>query len=175
MKRAFTLTLFCTSRNPAICRTCRSRGPAGEDFRAQMGKRYVPPQDWTCPAGIPWDDEAPAEAKLAGKKPSTVSMLVRGRELWAELHAYRYTTPEAAAQFFKRWRASVPCGDCRRNLAKVLKETPPDFSSGDAFFAFGVALHNAVNRKLGRAEWTVKQAHQEYHSQTPAADSSSDQ
>jgi hypothetical protein len=35
---------------------------------------------------------------------------------------------------------------------------PPDFTSPEAFFAWGVALHNAVNRKLGKPELTIEEA-----------------
>jgi hypothetical protein len=36
---------------------------------------------------------------------------------------------------------------------------PPDFSSPEAFFAWGVALHNAVNAKLGKPEITIEEAY----------------
>jgi hypothetical protein len=35
---------------------------------------------------------------------------------------------------------------------------PPDFSSPEAFFAWGVRLHNAVNAKLGKPEITIEEA-----------------
>jgi hypothetical protein len=35
---------------------------------------------------------------------------------------------------------------------------PPDFSSPEAFFDWGVALHNAVNAKLGKPEITIDEA-----------------
>ena len=58
------------------------------------------------------------------------------------------------------WELTIPqyeCG-CRRFYAEYKMATPPDFTSPEAFFAWGVALHNAVNRKLGKPELTIDEA-----------------
>jgi hypothetical protein len=36
---------------------------------------------------------------------------------------------------------------------------PPDYTSPEAFFAWGVRLHNAVNAKLGKPEITIEEAY----------------
>jgi hypothetical protein len=58
------------------------------------------------------------------------------------------------------WELTIPqyeCG-CRAFYAKYKADNHPDFSTPEAFFAWGVALHNAVNRKLGKPELTIDEA-----------------
>ena len=58
------------------------------------------------------------------------------------------------------WDLTIPqyeC-NCRRFYADWKAANPPDFSSPEAFFAWGVALHNAVNAKLGKPEITIDEA-----------------
>ena len=58
------------------------------------------------------------------------------------------------------WELTIPqyeCG-CRRFYAEYKMANPPDFTTPEAFFAWGVALHNAVNRKLGKPELTIDEA-----------------
>ena len=59
-----------------------------------------------------------------------------------------------------QWESSIPqyeCG-CRAFYAQYKADDPPDFSTPEAFFRWGVALHNAVNRKLGKPELTIEEA-----------------
>jgi hypothetical protein len=58
------------------------------------------------------------------------------------------------------WETTIPqyeCG-CRAFYAKYKADNSPDFSTPEAFFAWGVNLHNAVNRKLGKPELTIEEA-----------------
>ena len=58
------------------------------------------------------------------------------------------------------WELTIPqyeCG-CRAFYAQYKADDPPDFSSPEAFFAWGVNLHNSVNRKLGKPELTYEEA-----------------
>ena len=57
------------------------------------------------------------------------------------------------------WQYLIPARcDCKDGYQQILSEMPPDFSTPEAFFAWGVALHNAVNRKLGKPELTIEEA-----------------
>ena len=78
-----------------------------------------------------------------------------GRLAWAKLHSYRGCDP----QWLDIWQYLIPqrC-DCKDGYQRILAEMPPDFSSPEAFFAWGVRLHNAVNAKLGKPEITIKEA-----------------
>ena len=58
------------------------------------------------------------------------------------------------------WELTIPryeCG-CRAFYAQHKADNPPDFSTPEAFFRWGVALHNSVNRKLGKPELTIEEA-----------------
>jgi len=60
-----------------------------------------------------------------------------------------------------KWELSIPqygC-QCKRFYADWKTQHPPDFSSPEAFFAWGVRLHNAVNAKLGKPEITIDEAY----------------
>ena len=75
---------------------------------------------------------------------------------WIALHNGSIRNADDLAE----WEKTIPqyeCG-CRAFYAKYKADNPPDFSTPEAFFAWGVALHNAVNRKLGKPELTVTEA-----------------
>jgi len=80
----------------------------------------------------------------------------QGRFAWQKLHSYTGCDP----QWLDIWQYLIPqrC-DCKEGYQKILEQFPPDFTSPDAFFAWGVSLHNAVNRKLGKPEITIDQAY----------------
>ena len=79
----------------------------------------------------------------------------QGRFAWSKLHAYTGCDP----QWLDIWQYLIPARcDCKDGYQQILGEMPPDFTSPEAFFAWGVNLHNAVNRKLGRPELTIEEA-----------------
>lgn len=84
----------------------------------------------------------------------------RFHRLWAELHArpWRMGSPEHEADWLAAFSRRVPCGTCQQHWVEILTATPPDFSSTDAYFAWTVAVHNAVNRRLGKPEIDVARA-----------------
>lgn len=60
----------------------------------------------------------------------------------------------AARAFVTSLQHLLPCPKCRTHLTALLVELPPDVSSRDAFFAWAVRLHNAVNARLGKQQMT---------------------
>ena len=59
------------------------------------------------------------------------------------------------------WELSIPrygC-QCKAFYHAWKAENAPDFSSPEAFFAWGVELHNAVNAKLGKPQITLDEAY----------------
>jgi hypothetical protein len=80
----------------------------------------------------------------------------QGRFAWGKLHGYRGCDP----QWLDIWQYLIPARcDCKDGYQKILEQFPPDFSSPEAFFAWGVALHNAVNAKLGKPQITLDEAY----------------
>lgn len=81
------------------------------------------------------------------------------RALWRELHTAALAgklTPQWIGAFGPR----IPCGDCRKHWGELLKEIPPVFGAGS--FAWTVIVHNTVNLRLGKSEWTVDEARKLY-------------
>ena len=92
----------------------------------------------------------------------TVSTEDMGSFAWSTLHYYRGCDPK----WLLLWERLIPSGSCgcKAGYKAILSTHPPDFSSSEAFFAWGVALHNAVNEKINsergesRKLWTVEEA-----------------
>ena len=79
----------------------------------------------------------------------------QGRFAWSKLHGYTGCDP----QWLDIWQYLIPARcDCKDGYQQILGEMPPDFSTPEAFFAWGVNLHNSVNRKLGKPELTYEEA-----------------
>jgi hypothetical protein len=75
---------------------------------------------------------------------------------WIALHDG--TVHDAAS--LARWELTIPqygCA-CRKFYAEWKAANEPDFTSPEAFFAWGVRLHNAVNEKLGKPQITLNEA-----------------
>ena len=75
---------------------------------------------------------------------------------WIELHDGTVRDGLSLAN----WELKIPqygCS-CKKFYAEWKAENAPDFTSPEAFFAWGVRLHNAVNRKLGKPELTIDEA-----------------
>jgi hypothetical protein len=79
----------------------------------------------------------------------------QGQFAWSLLHGYRGCDP----QWLELWVYFIPqrC-DCKDGYQKILETLPADFTSPEAFFAWGVRLHNAVNEKLGKPQITLDEA-----------------
>jgi len=85
--------------------------------------------------------------------------LERGPRLWCELHRWALTTDRTDVnRWLARFATRIGCGDCRRHWEALMREQPPDFSTNKALFDWTVRMHNAVNRRLNKAEMGVDAA-----------------
>lgn len=84
-----------------------------------------------------------------------------GNLLWSALHRRALAVPagESDAAWLAGFRQAIPCGDCRKHWDAMLAATPPDWS---AYFAWTVARHNEVNRRLGKPEMGLEEALQRW-------------
>jgi hypothetical protein len=100
----------------------------------------------------------PKPAKPKQAKPD----LTKVRAMWAELHRRAASTDPLDADAERVWiddfTKRVPCGECKQHWRMLLKEVPPDLSSRDAYFAWGVTAHNAINVRLGKPQVSVDEA-----------------
>jgi len=91
--------------------------------------------------------------------------LTKSREAWRQLHQYALDhwdswDDAAAREWFTGWEKLIPgfgC-DCRLHWRKMVRSMPPDFSSANNFFIWGVAVHNNVNERLGKPLVAVDEA-----------------
>lgn len=79
-------------------------------------------------------------------------------DLWEELHTYKWISSEETKKWYILWINKLPCGTCKQHWELLIKDFPPDFSSKQAFFEWGVAAHNKVNKRLGKQEITLEEA-----------------
>lgn len=106
-----------------------------------------------CPKGLyVLPSDFVARPPLVGVQINYDPFTGRGPDFWKRLHQEKAPTPEWLADFNK----SLPCGVCGSHWLEYLKANPPDF--GDGWFAWTVAAHNAVNRRLGKPEMTESDA-----------------
>lgn len=80
------------------------------------------------------------------------------RNLWQELHTHQVN--ENSLSWFENWLVRVPCGSCRSDFKKILKDNPPRFD--DSFFEWTVEVHNSVNEKLGKEHFGLEKAKNKY-------------
>ena len=75
---------------------------------------------------------------------------------WTPLH--NGTVVDALS--LANWELQIPqygC-QCKKDYATYKAENPPDYSTSESLWLWGVALHNWVNRKLGKPEITIEDA-----------------
>jgi hypothetical protein len=63
-----------------------------------------------------------------------------------------------AKEWLDRFAGKIPCGDCRRHWLAETQSNPPPLNSPGDLFAWTVARHNAVNRRLGKPEIALNDA-----------------
>ena len=91
-----------------------------------------------------------------------------GRAAWRELHCYTGQPPDSSIGdmdwLIRCWQPMIPRFGCRCEefYFDFVRDHPPDFSSPESIFAWGFDLHNAVNRKLLRPEFTYAAAWQRW-------------
>ena len=67
-----------------------------------------------------------------------------------------YTDKKAAKDFFESLATLLPCPTCREHYKQHVAANPltPHLDKREDLFKWTVALHNQVNKMLGKAEWT---------------------
>lgn len=92
-----------------------------------------------------------AAAPAAARAAAAARPAYDGASIWARWHrrALSWSGGDDRAWILREVLARVPCGDCRRHLREYLLATAPDFTAA-GYFAWTVAFHNAVNRRLGK-------------------------
>lgn len=93
----------------------------------------------------------------------------QGPRLWAKLHyfavaMYRQGSidPMAVRRWLELFGREIACEDCRQkwNLENAI--LPPALGTPTAFFEWTVGIHNAVNSRLGKPQFSLEQAYALY-------------
>ncbi len=147
------------------CRECPTPCPARREGTLPIADAAAlcPVGRWSC-----WGDcvkaALGADPKMIlalGPRPVRLSQpptaLFDGSTLWAELHRRALAWPGGHDHvWLNRFSNRLPGGcPCRAHWRQLLAVLPPRW--GD-YFAWTVEAHNAVNRRLGKAEVTVEAA-----------------
>jgi hypothetical protein len=77
-----------------------------------------------------------------------------GRKLWERLHRLALNPPADPA-WLHFWAEDLPTPELRQQWHAFLRATAPDRCN---LFGYTVALHNRVNKQLGRPTFTLQQA-----------------
>lgn len=107
------------------------------------------------------DEEAERRVERAIAQAPAWLRGVPGPMLWAALHgrALAQGTGEADAVWLAGFRQILPCGECRQHWDRMLAATAPIWGE---YFAWTVARHNEVNRRLGKPEMGLEAALQRW-------------
>lgn len=84
-----------------------------------------------------------------------------GHLYWRALHrrALKVRKGSDDTHWLAAFRQMLPCGECRQHWDGMLAATPPDWAG---YFAWTVARHNEVNRRLGKPEMGPEEALQRW-------------
>ena len=95
-----------------------------------------------------------------------------GEYMWHTIHFVSLGYPNNPSDidktnyknFYENLQNVLPCDECAKHLEQNLKKLPVTnyLSSREKLFEWTVLIHNKVNKKLGRREWNVKEAHKYY-------------
>lgn len=88
-----------------------------------------------------------------------------GPPLWQSMHfialGYNRTHPEEYIAFYRSLAKAIPCKKCSAHYEEELRRDPVE-NNMDDLFGWTVKIHNSVNKRLGKEEWTVKRARKHY-------------
>lgn len=86
-----------------------------------------------------------------------------GSALWTLLHAFAKAYPNVATEddkaralgWLDKWgelveQNAIGCGSCHRKWALLIERNPPSLSGSTAFYHWTVAVHDWINRELGK-------------------------
>jgi len=122
---------------------------------------------WQCEnCGLVIKADIPLPVFCSCRSPDTqVTQETAGRESWEQLHRHVYVDADISSKWYNEsWKVNVldsGC-QCRQKLTDIERQIPPDFSSREAFIMFGFKLHNAVNAKLDKSQFSFDDARKLY-------------
>lgn len=127
-----------------VCAECTCAVDKEDPFSSCPASRWGPFES------LPLPPLPPLPSPPFHRFPAPPDTTQLGPALWADLHA----TAEAGqltSAWLEAFASRIPCGACRAHWQTLLNEIPPRY---DDQWAWSVETHNAVNRRLGKPEWS---------------------
>ena len=95
-----------------------------------------------------------------------------GPSAWLFLHSVSFQYPENPNDqdknnykiFFESLQNILPCPNCREHYQKNLKENPMNLESRESLIKWVIDLHNAVNKKNSKKEYSYDEVEGLYQS-----------
>jgi len=95
-----------------------------------------------------------------------------GPSAWLFLHSVSFQYPENPTDqdknnykiFFESLQNILPCPNCREHYQKNLKENPMNLESRESLIKWVIDLHNAVNKKNSKKEYSYDEVNDLYQS-----------
>lgn len=92
---------------------------------------------------------------------------IAGPLLWKELHIWTLTAHLINDRdWLKNFLKKIMCGECKDHAIRWIAQHPPDFSSHEKLFAWGVDFHNAVNERLEKPTMPYADAFRRWSAET---------
>lgn len=93
---------------------------------------------------------------------------------WLILHTMAWVYPDTPSEdrqasmrmYLQGMSENLPCPGCSYHCIQYFQDHPPDVSGRMAFFHYTVDMHNSVNRRLGKREWTYEEAAEDLQTKT---------
>lgn len=95
-----------------------------------------------------------------------------GPSAWDFLHTISFDYPEVPSPddkknmliFLNSLSKVLPCSWCRKHFNETLKKNPPELQSRESFSRWFVDVHNSVNKRLKKPEYSYNDARKKYES-----------
>jgi hypothetical protein len=97
-----------------------------------------------------------------------------GPIFWKFLHEISFQFPQnptdqekkSHENFLLNLKYFIPCYTCKNDFQKYISQNPPILNSKKNFVKWTVDLHNHVNKKLGKREYSYEEVEEEWNANT---------
>ncbi|CDS82244.1 related to ERV2-Flavin dependent sulfhydryl oxidase [Sporisorium scitamineum] len=121
-----------------------------------------PPTSTTKPERLP--------GVIMPKMANATAKAALGRSTWHFLHTMTLRFPdqptpeesETLRSFFTNFAQLYPCGECARHFQQLIKDLPPQVGSRMGASLWLCAVHNEVNKSLGKEEFPCDKLDESY-------------
>ncbi|KAJ1027243.1 hypothetical protein NDA18_003252 [Ustilago nuda] len=118
----------------------------------------------------PAKDVERVEGVIMPEMANATAKAALGRSTWHFLHTMTLRFPdtptkeesETLRNFFQNFAKLYPCGECARHFQQLLGELPPQVGSRKAASLWLCAVHNEVNKSLGKEEFPCDKLDENY-------------